>query len=103
MNLWRGDEAVAAAQEARDIYRRLAAARPDAFLPDLAMSLNILGNRLGDVDSREWWAADIRLGRQEAALAAAQEATDIYRHLAAARPDPSCPTSPIRSTNFALP
>ena len=41
--LGRREDALAAAQEAIDIYRRLAAERPDAFLPDLAMSLNNLG------------------------------------------------------------
>jgi hypothetical protein len=39
-NLGRREEALAATQEAVDIYRRLAQARPDAFLPDLATSLN---------------------------------------------------------------
>ena len=43
-------------------YRELAAARPDAFRPDLAMSLNNLSARLAD------------LGRREDALAAHQEA-----------------------------
>ena len=41
--LGRREDALAAAREAVDIYRRLAAERPDAFLPDLAMSLNNLG------------------------------------------------------------
>jgi tetratricopeptide (TPR) repeat protein len=61
--LGRPEDALAAAQEATDIYRRLAAARPDAFLPDLALSLNNLGARLSE------------LGRREEALTAAQEAT----------------------------
>jgi len=42
------EDALAASQEAVDIRRQLAAARPDAFLPDLAMSLNNLGNRLSE-------------------------------------------------------
>ena len=37
--LGRQEEALAASQEAADIYRELAAARPDAFRPDLATSL----------------------------------------------------------------
>jgi tetratricopeptide (TPR) repeat protein len=37
-------EALQATQEAVDLRRRLAAQRPDAFLPYLAMSLNNLGN-----------------------------------------------------------
>ena len=78
-DLGRREDALAAAQEAIDIYRRLAAERPDAFLPDLATSLNNLGNRLSD------------LGRREDALAAAQEAVDIRRRLAAERPDAFLP------------
>ncbi|MFZ5895585.1 MAG: tetratricopeptide repeat protein, partial [Myxococcota bacterium] len=47
-----------------------AAARPDAFLPDLAMSLNNLGAMLSD------------LGRREEALAAAEEGVAITLPLA---------------------
>ena len=57
------------------ICRELAAARPDAFRPGLAASLNNLSVRLAD------------LGRREEALAAIQEAAQTYRELAAARPD----------------
>jgi hypothetical protein len=53
----------------------LAAARPDAFISDLAQSLNNLANRLR------------ALGRREVALATAEEAVRLYRVLAAARPD----------------
>ncbi len=53
----------------------LAAARPEAFTPDLAMSLNNLANGLSE------------LGRREEALAVAQEAVQIRRALAAARPE----------------
>jgi len=74
-DLGRHEEALTATQEAVDIRRRLAAARPDA----LAGSLNDLGARLGN------------LGRPKEALAAAQEAVDIYRRLAAARPDALLP------------
>ena len=38
--LGRREEALAAVEEAAGIYRQLAQARPDAFLPDLAMALN---------------------------------------------------------------
>jgi tetratricopeptide (TPR) repeat protein/cellulose biosynthesis protein BcsQ len=69
------EEALAATEEAVAVYRELAAARPDAHLPELAMSLNNLGNRLSD------------LGRREDALAATEEALTVYRELAAARPD----------------
>ena len=72
-DLGRHEEALAATQEALDIYRR---ARPDAFLPDLAASLTNLSNQVS------------YLGRREKALAAAQEALDIYRRLAQTRPEP---------------
>ena len=51
-DLGRREGALAAAQEATDLYRRLAAERPDAFRPDLATSLNNLANRLGAVSGR---------------------------------------------------
>jgi tetratricopeptide (TPR) repeat protein len=81
--LGRREEAVAAAQEAVDIRRRLAAARPDAFLPDLAMSLNNLGARLSG------------LGRRDEAVAAAQEAVAVagWRRRVPTR---SCLISPCR-------
>jgi tetratricopeptide (TPR) repeat protein len=75
----RREEALQAAEEANNIHRQLAAARPDAFLPDLAISLNNLGNRLSDV------------GRREEALPAAEEAVKIRRQLAASRPDAFLP------------
>jgi hypothetical protein len=65
----------------RVAYRQLAAARPDAFLPDLAGALNNQSNRLADV------------GRREHALATSTEAVEQYRQLAAARPDGSSPSS----------
>ncbi|MGO9170544.1 MAG: toll/interleukin-1 receptor domain-containing protein [Rhodomicrobium sp.] len=77
--LGKREEALAAAQEAVAIRRRLAEARPDAFLPGLALSLNNLGNGLSE------------LGRREEALAAAQEAVAIRRRLAEARPDAFLP------------
>ncbi|UCC99716.1 MAG: tetratricopeptide repeat protein, partial [Phycisphaerales bacterium] len=43
------EEALKAGQEAVEIRRRLAKDRPDAFGPDLAMSLNNLGNRLSEL------------------------------------------------------
>ena len=74
-DLGRREEALAAIQESADIYRELAAARPDEFHPDLAVSLNTLSLRLAD------------LGRREEALGAIQEAVTICLELAAARPD----------------
>ena len=78
-NLGRPEAALEAAREAVAIRRRLAADRPDAFLPDLATSLSNLGNCLSE------------LGRREEALAAAREGTDIYRRLATGRPDAFLP------------
>ncbi len=70
----RREDALAAASEAVTAYRDLAAARPDAFLPGLATSLN---NQSGCLSG---------LGRREEALASASEAVTAYRDLAAARP-----------------
>ena len=56
------------------ITPRLAAARPDAFRPDLATSLHNQSNALAG------------LGRREDALAAITEAADVYRELAAILP-----------------
>lgn len=64
-------EALAAGEEAVDLCRKLAAARPDLFTPDLATYLGNLSNRLSD------------LGRSEHALAASEEAVGLYRTLAA--------------------
>jgi hypothetical protein len=52
-DLGRREDALAASQEAVDIRRRLAQTRPDAFLPDLATSLNNLGGDLSDLGRRE--------------------------------------------------
>jgi tetratricopeptide (TPR) repeat protein len=78
-DLGRREEALAAAEEAVSLYRRLASARPDAFLPDLAGSLNNLANMLS------------ALGRREEALAAAEEAVFLRSRLASARPDAFLP------------
>jgi tetratricopeptide (TPR) repeat protein len=66
---------LAPAQEAVELYRALARQNPDAFEPDLAMSLNTLAVLLSD------------LGRQSEALAPAQEAVELYRALARQNPD----------------
>jgi tetratricopeptide (TPR) repeat protein len=88
--LGRREEALTAAQEAADLYRGLARARPEVFTPDLAMSLNNLANVL------------LELGRREAALTAAQEAADLHRALARGRgPRRSRPIWPCRSTTSA--
>jgi tetratricopeptide (TPR) repeat protein len=89
-NLGRREEALAASQEAVDIYRRLAETRPDAFLPDVAMSLNRLGIRLSN------------LGRREEALAASQEAVAIHRRLAETRPDAFLPDLASSLNNLGI-
>jgi tetratricopeptide (TPR) repeat protein len=78
-DLGRREPAFAAAEEAAGLYRDLAAARPDAFAPDLAMSLSTLASCLS------------ALGQPEPALAAAEEAVGLRRALAAARPDAFTP------------
>ena len=72
------------------LYRQLAAARPDAFTPDLAMSLNNLSGALA------------ALGRWEEALAAIEEAVTLYRQLAAVRPDEFTPDLTKSLSNLAI-
>lgn len=82
----RSEEALARAQEALTICRRLADTFPDAALPDLAVSLINVAARLGEV------------GRSEEALAPAQEAVTIRHRLAEGAPTPTCPASRGRCT-----
>ncbi len=89
-DLGRREAALQAIEEAVTIRRSLAAARPDAFLPDLAASLNNLSNRLSD------------LGRREAALQAIEEAVTIRRSLAAARPDAFLPDLASSLNNLSV-
>jgi len=72
--LGRLEEALAVTEEAVTTYRALAQARPDAFGPNLAASLNTQSVFLAE------------LGRREEALAAIEEAVTTYRALAQARP-----------------
>jgi hypothetical protein len=65
--MWR-EEALAAIEEAVTTYRELAQARPDAFLPNLATSLNNLASVLTS------------LGRTGEANAAQAEADGIASH-----------------------
>src|SRR5207249_5016005 len=88
-DLGRREGALTMAQEAVRLYRALAAARPDAFTPDLAASLNNLANTLSD------------LGRREEALTAAEEAVRLRRALAAARPDAFTPDLAASLNNLA--
>jgi tetratricopeptide (TPR) repeat protein len=61
-DLGQREAALAASEEAVAHYRELARTRPDAFVPDLAISLNNLADHLS------------ALGQREAALAASEEA-----------------------------
>jgi tetratricopeptide (TPR) repeat protein len=88
--LGRREEALAASQEAVAIGRRLAETRPDAFLPDLASSLNNLGKDLSN------------LGRREEALAASQEAVAIGRRLAETRLDAFLPDLALSLNNISV-
>jgi tetratricopeptide (TPR) repeat protein len=69
--------------------RSLAEARPDAFRPDLALSLNNYSNHLSE------------LGRREDALAAIEEAVRIRRILAEARPDAFRPDLASSLNNYS--
>ncbi|MFE6788124.1 tetratricopeptide repeat protein [Streptomyces sp. NPDC057680] len=71
-------------------YRVLAEANPDAYLPDLATSLNDLSVRLGD------------LGRGAEALAAIKEAVRIRRVLAEANPDAYLPDLATSLNNLSV-
>ena len=62
-------EALAAAEEAVEYRRELVVTNREAYLPDLALSLNNLGNRLSD------------LSQHEKALAATEEAVKYWREL----------------------
>ncbi|WP_322794799.1 tetratricopeptide repeat protein [Thermoflexus sp.] len=88
--LGRRAEALQATQEAVEIRRRLAAQRPDAFLPDLAMSLTNLGADLS------------ALGRRAEALQATQEAVALYRRLAAQHPDAFLPHLAVSLNNLSV-
>jgi tetratricopeptide (TPR) repeat protein len=69
----RQQDALALTEEAVRLYRDLAETNP-AFLPDLAGSLNNLGNRHSEV------------GRRQDALALTEEAVRLYRDLAETNP-----------------
>ncbi|WP_436533155.1 tetratricopeptide repeat protein [Actinoplanes sp. HUAS TT8] len=75
----RREQALAAAEKALAIRRRLAEENPDTHRPDLAVSLNDLGLRLSES------------GRREQAIAPVQEAAVVFRRLAAADPDTYLP------------
>jgi tetratricopeptide (TPR) repeat protein len=77
-------------QQATDSLRQGALTDPDAFLPNLATSLNNLSVWLGD------------LGRREDALAAIEEAVAIRRTLAQARRDAFLPDLATALNNLSI-
>ena len=81
--------ALVAAREAVELYRALAEASPQAYTPDLAMSLNNLANVLSEV------------GERNEALEAAREAVELYRGLAEASPQAYTPRLAASFNNLA--
>ena len=82
-------EALGVAREAVELYRALAEASPQAYMPDLAMSLNNLANRLSAV------------GERGEALVVAREAVRLRRVLAEASPQAYTPDLAISLNNLA--
>jgi tetratricopeptide (TPR) repeat protein len=68
------EKAIFALSEATRLYRRLTEANPRTFMPDLAMSLHNLGDRLAEA------------GRRDEAVAATAEAAQIYRRIVEVNP-----------------
>jgi RNA polymerase sigma factor (sigma-70 family) len=85
----RREEALAVTTEAVAIRRRWAEQNPDAYGPDLAMSLNNLGTMLSEV------------GRREEALAVTTEAVAIRRRWAEQNPDAYGPSLAAALNNLA--
>ena len=85
----RREEALAAAEEAVAIRRRLAEQNPQAYEPYLAMSLNNLARSLAE------------MGRREEALSAAEEAVAIRRRLAKQNPQAYEPDLALSLTALA--
>ncbi len=83
-------DALPVTEEAVAIRRELAAAYPDRYRHDLAISLSNLGNRFSE------------LGRPADALPAEQEAVTIRRELAAAYPDRHRPDLATSLTDLAI-
>jgi len=79
IELDRPQEGAAVAKNAVEMYRALAEASPELFLPDLARAINNLAIVLAD------------LGRREGSVRAAEEAVAIRRALAARSPDAFLP------------
>ncbi|MEA3273889.1 MAG: tetratricopeptide repeat protein [Pseudomonadota bacterium] len=77
------------AKEAAAFDRNLSARRPDAFSPNLAMSLTTLARSLAE------------LGQHEEALAAVQDAVDIRHSLAERRPATFLPDLVLSLNNMS--
>ena len=73
------EEALEPVEESVTVYRRLVDPVGDGYLPELALSLHNLANRL------------VRLSRPIEALSPVAEAVDIRRGLAEADPEPHLP------------
>ncbi|MBV6701335.1 tetratricopeptide repeat protein [Kitasatospora aureofaciens] len=82
--------AVSLAETITGGYRMLAEANPDAFLRDLASSLNNLSIRLGEA------------GRREEGLAAIEEAVSIRRALVESNPDAHLPDLAMCLNNLSV-
>ena len=82
--------ALTSIQEAVQLRRTLAEARPEVFLPDLAMSLNNLSNQQSDN------------GDRAGALTSIQEAVQLRRTLAEARPEVFLPNLAATLNNLSV-
>ncbi len=83
-------EALAATEEAVQLYRQLAKVETDVFRPDLARCLTNLGKRLSGV------------GRLRDALTATNEAIQLYRRLAEGTPDVFEPDLALSLSNLGV-
>ncbi|MBT2452394.1 serine protease [Streptomyces sp. ISL-43] len=86
----RGEEGLAAIEEAVDHHRALAETNPDVYLPNLAVALNNLSVQLGEV------------GRGEEGLAVVLEAVGHFRVLAETNPDAYLPDLAMALNNLAV-
>ena len=73
-----------------DLHRELVGLNRDAYLPDLAISVNNLAMRLGEA------------GRRAEGLTAAQEAVDLHRELVSSTATPTCPDLARSVTNLGV-
>ena len=89
-NLGRYGEAEKNHKEALEIQRRLADSNPDAYLPDLAMTLNNIAN------------LQVDLGRYGEAEKNHKEALEIRRRLADSNPDAYLPDLAVTLNNIAV-